>query len=178
VVTLSKRDPVAAALTEAIHGGDVAAGERGAPHQVVAALLVREGRVLLCHRSPDRDWYPDVWDFPGGHIEEGETPADALVREVREEVGVVIAAPAEPEFARLVTAEFDCRCWVVREWSGTPINVQAEEHDDLGWYHPRSSDGLRLAHPAFGDLIRRAIGGVSAPEAPGPDRSAGAAPAR
>jgi mutator protein MutT len=70
----------------------VAAGD-GAAHQVVAGLLVRQGRVLLCHRSPDRAWYPDVWDFPGGHVEAGETAPDALVREVREEVGVVITAP-------------------------------------------------------------------------------------
>ena len=43
-------------------------------HDVVAALLVRADRVLLCHRSPDRRWFPDVWDFPGGHVEESGAP--------------------------------------------------------------------------------------------------------
>ena len=41
---------------------------------LVAALLVRDGRMLLCHRSAGRRWYPDVWDFPGGHVEGGESP--------------------------------------------------------------------------------------------------------
>jgi len=42
---------------------------------------------VLCHRSPERRWYPDVWDFPGGHIEPGEDPQAALRREVAEELG-------------------------------------------------------------------------------------------
>lgn len=50
-------------------------------HRVVCAALVRDGRVLLGHRSPGRRSYPDVWDLPGGHVDGGETPAAALVRE-------------------------------------------------------------------------------------------------
>ena len=38
-------------------------------HDVVAGVLIRDGHVLLCHRSPAREWYPDVWDLPGGHVE-------------------------------------------------------------------------------------------------------------
>ena len=35
--------------------------------QLVAALVVRDGQALLCHQSPLRRWYPDVWDLPSGH---------------------------------------------------------------------------------------------------------------
>ena len=51
-------------------------------HQIVAAMLLRADALLLCHRSRDRAWYPDVWDLPGGHIEADESPGDALVREI------------------------------------------------------------------------------------------------
>lgn len=63
-------------------------------HNVATALLVRDGQVLLCHRHRNRRRYPDVWDMPGGHIERGETSADALRRELREELGVSVALPA------------------------------------------------------------------------------------
>lgn len=56
-------------------------------HVVVAAVLRRRGRALLVHRSPQRRWYPDVWDLPGGHVEAGEDPAQALARELTEELG-------------------------------------------------------------------------------------------
>ncbi|MGO9900150.1 MAG: NUDIX domain-containing protein [Solirubrobacteraceae bacterium] len=49
---------------------------------MTAAILIRAGRVLLCHRSPERRWSPGVWDLPGGHIEPGEAPGAAVAREV------------------------------------------------------------------------------------------------
>jgi 8-oxo-dGTP diphosphatase len=58
---------------------------------VVAGLLVVGNTVLLCHRSANRRWYPNVWDLPGGHVEHGESPAAALVRELKEE-------PENPHF--------------------------------------------------------------------------------
>ncbi len=56
---------------------------------VVAGALVTAGRVLLGHRSPLRHWHPDVWDLPGGHVEQGESEPQALAREMREELGVL-----------------------------------------------------------------------------------------
>ena len=51
-------------------------------HKVVLGALVREGRVLLVHRSPNKRAYPDVWDLPGGLIEAGESELGALTREL------------------------------------------------------------------------------------------------
>ena len=89
-------------------------------HRVVAGLLVDADKVFLCHRSAGRRWYPNVWDLPGGHIEQTETPAEALVRELHEELGILIPQPADPAFAHLRRPDFDCRIWVVRKWTGNP----------------------------------------------------------
>ena len=48
------------------------------PVRIVTAVLRDGNRVLLCHRSAGRRWYPDVWDLPGGHAEEGEDPKESL----------------------------------------------------------------------------------------------------
>ena len=54
---------------------------------VVAGVFVRGGRLLLARRPEGRDW-AGLWEFPGGKVEPGETPEDALVREWREEMDV------------------------------------------------------------------------------------------
>ena len=50
---------------------------------IVNALFLRDGMVLLARRGPHRSAYPDRWSFPGGHVEQDETLTEALVREVR-----------------------------------------------------------------------------------------------
>ncbi len=72
----------------------VAAG--GERIRVVAGLLFREGRVLIARR-PAGDPLGEVWEFPGGKIELGETPALALARELAEELGIAVEVGAEIE---------------------------------------------------------------------------------
>jgi len=62
-------------------------------YDVVAAAIVRDDTVLLCHHHPDREWYPNVWDVPREHINPGEPAIDALVRELREELGIEVTRP-------------------------------------------------------------------------------------
>ena len=59
----------------------------GRVRQVVAALILREGKILACQRTQHQPM-PLKWEFPGGKIETGEQPRDALRRELEEEIGI------------------------------------------------------------------------------------------
>ena len=117
-------------------------------HHVVAGVLRRDRQVLLCRRSPTREWYPGVWDLPGGHVEVGEQPLEALRRELLEELGVEIGDdPGHPldRIARIARPEtgLHLTIWLVTDWTGTVANRQPHEHDRIGWFG--APDLLRLA---------------------------------
>jgi 8-oxo-dGTP diphosphatase len=61
---------------------------------VVAAIIVNHGKVLICQRHR-ADSFPLKWEFPGGKVEAGETPAQALAREVAEELGALATIGGE-----------------------------------------------------------------------------------
>jgi 8-oxo-dGTP diphosphatase len=107
-------------------------------HKVVVGALVREGRVLLAHRSPNKRAYPDVWDLPGGVIEAGESELGALTRELHEELGVQMTTGSTSHLCRVAAGPADepalLSAWLVRDWQGTPANVAPEEHTDIGWF--------------------------------------------
>ena len=62
--------------------------------EVVAAILKREGRILICQRTAQQS-HPLKWEFPGGKVEPGESPAQALTRELEEELGITAARSEE-----------------------------------------------------------------------------------
>lgn len=57
--------------------------------QVTAALLLKEGKILIARRPADDD-LANYWEFPGGKIEEGETPEACLIREMKEELNIEV----------------------------------------------------------------------------------------
>ena len=133
-------------------------------HEVVVAALVRDGRVLLVHRSPHRRAYPGVWDLPGGHIEAGETELAALTREMHEELGVQIATGSATHLCRLDAGRkvesVRLSAWLVGEWQGTATNVAPDEHDEIRWFGP---DELPpLAHEHLGTAVGAAMRGARA----------------
>lgn len=129
--------------------------------QQVAAVLRRDGRALLCHRGCGRRYFPDTWDLPGGHVEPGEHGAAALARELREELGIVVdGLPDVP--SRVFSddeLEVDLSVWYVDEWSGEPVNVALEEHDDLAWCAAGEWSTRPLAHPGYRALLADAVVG-------------------
>jgi mutator protein MutT len=137
---------------------DATAAGAGEAREIVAGLLLRHGRVLLCHRSSGREWFPDVWDFPGGHVERGEPHLRALARELEEELGIRIQQPG-PELRRVVEPEFALRIWLVERWIGNPVNTSPAEHDDLRWFDLSEASSVPLAHTGYLSLIRDTIAG-------------------
>ena len=97
---------------------------------VVAAIIMRDGRLFATQRGYGD--YKDWWEFPGGKIEPGETPEEALVREIREELH------AEIEIIRLVdTVEYDypkfhmaMSCYLCRLVSD---EIELVEHEAARW---------------------------------------------
>jgi 8-oxo-dGTP pyrophosphatase MutT (NUDIX family) len=128
---------------------DLGFSDRRPPERIVAAVLRDGDRILLCHRSPDRRWYPDVWDLPGGHADDGESPGAALVRELREELGIVVGEPSGPPLREVRTDAFHLRIWLIVTWTGTPANSAPDEHDAIGWFDRSQLAGLRLAHDSY-----------------------------
>ena len=119
---------------------------------VAAALADAEGRILLQQRPPGRAM-PGLWEFPGGKVEEGELPEAALVRELKEELGISVAAdalrPACFASAPLGGGHMLLLLYICREWEGVP---QALDATALQWLRPRRCAGRRCA-PADQPLI-------------------------
>jgi 8-oxo-dGTP diphosphatase len=93
--------------------------------QVVAAILEREGRILICQRTPKQS-HPLKWEFPGGKVEPGESPKQALARELEEELGITGAAGEEVaryEFAYPGKAPVVLIFLRVDSYSGEPRNL-------------------------------------------------------
>jgi mutator protein MutT len=114
-------------------------------HRIAVGALVGPLGVLMCHRRASLKWYPGKWDFPGGHLEDGETAAEALARELLEEVNISIAIPAGPPTFTVhnnagATDGLALEGWVLTEWSGVPAN--------LAGMSTTKSCGSRLATPA------------------------------
>jgi 8-oxo-dGTP pyrophosphatase MutT (NUDIX family) len=82
-------------------------------------------------------------------VEFGEAPVDALVRELTEELGILIRRPAAPPLARLHPLEhkpdFELAIWVVTAWTGSVTNCAPMEHDELRWFGADEWSGLSLA---------------------------------
>jgi 8-oxo-dGTP diphosphatase len=104
---------------------------------VAAALVDPDGRVLIAQR-PEGKSMAGLWEFPGGKIETSETPEAALIRELREELGIAVKEPclAPFTFASHSYGGFHLLMplYICRRWDGEPKPLS---HAALKWIRPR-----------------------------------------
>jgi 8-oxo-dGTP diphosphatase len=104
--------------------------------RVVAGLILQEGKLLVCQRTRHQTM-PLKWEFPGGKIEEGEQPRDALRRELEEELGIL--ATVGDEVAR-IQHEYpnggmvELRFYIVRDYRG---ELENRIFRDMQWVAPQ-----------------------------------------
>jgi 8-oxo-dGTP diphosphatase len=120
------------------------------------ALLDPDGRVLIAER-PAGKTMAGLWEFPGGKVEAGERPEDTLIRELEEELGIVVneqclapltfASHSYPEFHVLMPL------YVCRRWEGT---VAPREGQRLTWVRPRELRNYSMP-PADEPLISHLV---------------------
>jgi len=119
---------------------------------VAAALVDLEGRVLLQQR-PEGKSLAGLWEFPGGKIEPGETPEAALIRELEEELAIVVPhaclAPATFASAPLGDRHLLLLLYITRKWTGLPRALEATA---LRWVRPNEMHALPMP-PADRPLI-------------------------
>lgn len=125
-------------------------------HKVVGGILVRDNRVLLCNRRPDRSWYPGVWDLVGGHVLPRETTREALARECHEELGITVLEVGDM-VAATTTSEATLTVFVIHQWDGEPTNTAPDEHQAIGWFHAAQLTELPLTDPQLEDLLRQVL---------------------
>jgi 8-oxo-dGTP diphosphatase len=126
---------------------------------VAAALVDPHGEILLAQR-PDGKRLAGKWEFPGGKVEENESPESALARELHEELGITVAAKDMEPFWFLshdYIQEFGFHLmmpvYLVKHWEGPP---KALEHMALCWKRPDMMHELDMIE-ADAELIQKLI---------------------
>ena len=115
-----------------------ATGAEPLPIVLVAAvaLVDADGRVLLAQRPPDKSM-AGLWEFPGGKVQPGETPESALIRELKEELGIDVSASCLAPFTfashRYESFHLLMPLYVCRRWQGL---VAPREGQALTWVRP------------------------------------------
>ena len=123
---------------------------------VAGALFDAQGRVLIAQRPPGKT-LAGRWEFPGGKLDDGEEAFAGLARELREELGVAVAA-AEPLIRyshpypdRVVWLDM----WVVTEWSGVPHGLDGQALKWVPLELLRGEDILEADQPIIEALLKR-----------------------
>ncbi|AXG82840.1 (deoxy)nucleoside triphosphate pyrophosphohydrolase [Streptomyces paludis] len=122
---------------------------------VVAGAVCDRGRLLAARRSAPPE-LAGRWELPGGKVEPGELPEEALVRELREELGVEARPVERIPGAWPLKPGLVLQVWTAALVSGTPRPL--EDHDELRWLGPdeiHTVDWLDQDRPAVAEAAGR-----------------------
>jgi 8-oxo-dGTP diphosphatase len=116
---------------------------------VGAVILNREGKFFLAKRGPKAQNEPGTWEFPGGAVDFGETLAQAVKREVKEEFGIHIKPlKAMHPIDHLIPKEkqhWIAVGYIAKLISGKPKIIEPEKCTEIGWYSIKEIDKMKLS---------------------------------
>ena len=127
---------------------------------VVACALINEyGNVLINERPVGKD-YAGYWEFPGGKVDEGETPEEAIIRELKEEINIDVTGSCLAPLS-FTEKQYDnyyvvVLLYVCRRWNGYIMPMESQE---LAWVNPKEIDNFNLlpADKSFFASLRELI---------------------
>ncbi|MHB1286589.1 MAG: (deoxy)nucleoside triphosphate pyrophosphohydrolase [Leptospirales bacterium] len=108
---------------------------------IVACALIEHEGLILAARRKEGGVFSGKWEFPGGKVEAGETPEECVVREVVEELGILVGilSPLTPAFHRYPSLEVTIYPFVSKIVSG---EIVRNVHDAIAWVHPQQMESL------------------------------------
>ena len=110
---------------------------------MVGAAIVRDGRVLAARRTAPPE-ARGLWEFPGGKVEPGEDPEEALVREIAEELGCVVRVRGALDGEQRIKRGYALRVALAELVDGEPV---PHEHDAVRWLGPDALDEVAWLGP-------------------------------
>ncbi len=121
-------------------------GSMELPLHVVGAILLKGDRILVARRAPHKS-APGFWEFPGGKVESGESPAQALEREIREELGLRIKSLKTLDVSDTPVGDTMIRlevivCELLSDFAGA-----SPDHDKFMWANASDLESLNWAKP-------------------------------
>lgn len=126
------------------------------PTQAVKALIKKDGQLLLL-QSNKKLREQDVWDFPGGLIESGESDEEALMREALEETGLVIEILSQKgswSFTRLLDGQkVNVRNYLCRMLDEQTVIKLSDEHQAALWINPQDITKYKIKDPSLAENI-------------------------
>ena len=124
--------------------------------KVVAALIMKDGKILIAKRSTGNKNVIGKWEFPGGKVEENETEEQAIEREIKEEFDILVRA--EKFITNVISkdkkSEIDLKLYLCKYIDG---EIKLSAHSDYRWVHKDEILGYDLA-ALDRELIKKMVG--------------------